>query len=153
MLRLRTPHYVLLLLALPLAYLLVTHIHDVRDTLSYSTRPLWDAPEVPARLLPHLQAAGVADVDAAACARHGWALRPQRARVVDATLLSTEIEMLEIRLAELDEHVDLFVVVESDHTLMGAPKVSAEWAAVLGGGRPSRWADMPAVRGPAVRAR
>jgi beta-1,4-mannosyl-glycoprotein beta-1,4-N-acetylglucosaminyltransferase len=138
MLRLRTPHYVLLLLALPLAYLLVTHIHDVRDTLSYSTRPLWDAPEVPARLLPHLQAAGVADDDAAACARHGWALRPQRARVVDATLLSTEIEMLEIRLAELDEHVDLFVVVESDHTLMGAPKVSAEWAAVLGGGRPSR---------------
>lgn len=48
-----------------------------------------------------------------------WA---RRARVIDATLLFNEIDLLEIRLNELDPHVDHFVVVEGNLTFSGAPK-------------------------------
>lgn len=103
--------------------------HTVQDTLSYSTRPLWDKPSDPAVLLPHLHAEGLPSDDLAACQRHGWdkkrAPTPgMDARyLIDAVLFSTELDLLEIRLRELWDVVDQFVVVESTHTLMGEPKV------------------------------
>ncbi|CAO1637909.1 unnamed protein product [Parajaminaea phylloscopi] len=101
--------------------------HTVQDAFSYSTRPLWDKPEDPAVLLPHLHAEGLSANDSAACARHGWAKRtptPGRSDryLIDAFLFSTELELLEIRLRELWDVVDLFVIVESTHTLMGEEK-------------------------------
>ncbi|CEH13551.1 glycosyltransferase family 17 protein [Ceraceosorus bombacis] len=99
--------------------------HDLQDTLSYSTRPLWDTTgkaEAPNHIIPHLQADGVAADDAAACARHGWVTREHDVKLVDAFLISTEVELLEARLRELEDVVDKFVIVESDYTLMGQPK-------------------------------
>lgn len=105
--------------------------HTVQDTLSYSTRPLWDKPSDPAVLLPHLHAEGLPSDDLAACQRHGWEkLREptpgmDRRYLIDAVLFSTELDLLEIRLRELWDVVDQFVVVESTHTLMGDEKVCA----------------------------
>ncbi|PWN28666.1 glycosyl transferase [Jaminaea rosea] len=102
--------------------------HTVQDTLSYSTRPLWDKPSDPAVLLPHLHAEGLPSDDLAACQRHGWEkLREptpgmDRRYLIDAVLFSTELDLLEIRLRELWDVVDQFVVVESTHTLMGDEK-------------------------------
>jgi beta-1,4-mannosyl-glycoprotein beta-1,4-N-acetylglucosaminyltransferase len=39
--------------------------------------------------------------------------------VFDAILFSNEMDMLEIRLRELYDVVDKFVIVESDHTFTG----------------------------------
>lgn len=101
--------------------------YTVHDAFSYSTRPLWDKPEDPSILLPHLHAEGLIPDDDAACARHGWNKRsptPGRSDryLIDAVLFSTELELYEIRLRELWDTVDLFVVVESTHTLMGEEK-------------------------------
>lgn len=38
----------------------------------------------------------------------------------DAILFSNEMEILEVRLHELHEVVDKFVIVESDHTFTGS---------------------------------
>lgn len=101
--------------------------HTFHDTLSYSTRPLWDHPEDPKVLLPHLHAEGLKADDEAACKRHGWGIRTptpgrQSRYLIDAVLFSTELDLLEIRLRELWDAVDKFVVVESTHNLMGQPK-------------------------------
>jgi beta-1,4-mannosyl-glycoprotein beta-1,4-N-acetylglucosaminyltransferase len=97
--------------------------HDLQDTFSYSTRPLWDKPDGPTQLIPHLHAEGVPADDSNACARHGWAMRsPAPEALVDVFLFSTELDLLEIRLRELWDVVDRFVLVESTHTLMGEPK-------------------------------
>ena len=44
-------------------------------------------------------------------------------RVFDCVLYNGEIEVLEIRLHELDSVVDNFVIVESDLTFSGHPKL------------------------------
>jgi beta-1,4-mannosyl-glycoprotein beta-1,4-N-acetylglucosaminyltransferase len=44
--------------------------------------------------------------------------------LIDVVLFSTEVELLEIRLQELSDVVDIFVVVESTHDLMGRERVS-----------------------------
>ncbi len=46
----------------------------------------------------------------------------RRPRIVDACLLFNEVDLLEIRLGELWDSVDRFVVVESDRSFAGAPK-------------------------------
>ena len=56
------------------------------------------------------------------CDLHGWTPRDKKPLLVDAVLLSSEIDMLEIRIREYLDHVDIFVVVESDRTFSGAPK-------------------------------
>lgn len=102
---------------------LVRDRHTVQDFVSYSTRPAWDAPDGPKTLLPHLQADGVPDDDAAACKRHSWQLRTAKPKVIDAFLFATELELLEVRLRELWDVVDEFVIVESTYSLMGQAKV------------------------------
>ena len=46
----------------------------------------------------------------------------RRPRFVDACLLFNEIDLLEIRMGELWDAVDLFVIVESNRSFAGAPK-------------------------------
>lgn len=106
---------ILLVLALPYRY-------NVQDALSYSTRPLWDTPETPRSSITHLQAAGVPANDSNSCSRHGWSPRQPGVALWDATLISTELDMLEIRLRELWDTVDLFLVMESTHTMTGIRK-------------------------------
>jgi beta-1,4-mannosyl-glycoprotein beta-1,4-N-acetylglucosaminyltransferase len=45
-----------------------------------------------------------------------------RPRLIDAFLFFNEVDILEIRLDELERVVDKFVIVESDHTFAGRPK-------------------------------
>lgn len=43
-------------------------------------------------------------------------------RVLDGFLVNDELDLLELRLSELDPIVDLFVAVQCDHSLRGEPK-------------------------------
>jgi len=56
------------------------------------------------------------------CKMHGWPARNQNIRVIDAVLMSNELDLLEIRLNELDSVVDYFFIVESNATFTGLPK-------------------------------
>lgn len=106
-----------------LLYLAAPYRHDAQDLLSYSTRPLWDKTEAPQQMLAHIQSPKVSANDDAACARHGWHTRPSPKPLLwDATLFSTELDLLEIRLSELWDVVDLFLVLESTHTMTGTEK-------------------------------
>ena len=53
---------------------------------------------------------------------HGQRERPKSVRVFDLFLFSFELDVLEMRLYELNATVDAFVIVESPWTLRGAPK-------------------------------
>ncbi|KAI0775098.1 glycosyltransferase family 17 protein [Trametes elegans] len=94
----------------------------IRNFLSYSTRPLWDKPLGPHTTLPHYYAEGVA-FDAHLCALHGWKAREAPLpEVWDAVLFSSELDLLEIRMAELAPVVSKFFVVEAERTFTGRPK-------------------------------
>ncbi|KAF9142901.1 hypothetical protein BG015_000601, partial [Linnemannia schmuckeri] len=47
--------------------------------------------------------------------------RPSRARIIDVVPVNDELDMLEVRMEELDSVVDLFVIVESEFTFMLKP--------------------------------
>ena len=53
-------------------------------------------------------------VDQELCKMHGWEQRKSTPEVWDAVIFSTELDLLEIRLNELDSVVDRFFIVESD---------------------------------------
>lgn len=75
------------------------------------------------------------------CGLHGWQERKTRPVVVDAVLVSTELDMLEIRWKEYKPFVDLFVVVESNMTFAGTPKrkyFAEQWT-----DRPNRFDFIP----------
>ncbi|KZT25366.1 glycosyltransferase family 17 protein [Neolentinus lepideus HHB14362 ss-1] len=93
----------------------------IRNFLSYSTRPLWDTPIGPRGILPHYYAEGVV-FDERLCSLHGWRSREQAAEVWDAILVSTEVDLLEVRMHELDSVVSKFFIVESALTFTGLPK-------------------------------
>lgn len=106
-----------------LLFLAAPYRHDAQDLLSYSTRPLWDKSEAPQQMLAHLQSPNVPANNTAACLRHGWQTRPSPQPMLwDATLFSTELDLLEIRLTELWDVVDLFLILESTHTMTGTEK-------------------------------
>ncbi|KXS14839.1 glycosyltransferase family 17 protein [Gonapodya prolifera JEL478] len=92
--------------------------------ISYSSRPLWDSLDgtVPSVQIPHYRTEGLSVDDAEACQRHGWTKLEKKRAVVDATIFSVELELLEIRMAELWDYVDAFVVLESGTTFTGLPK-------------------------------
>ena len=61
--------------------------------------------------------------DSQLCTVHGWRPRAKPLpRVIDAVIFSTELDLLELRLYELWNVVDLFLVVEADRTFSGEPK-------------------------------
>lgn len=103
---------------------LFTRDHTFQNTLSYSTRPLWDKGDStwPQHEIQHYTAWSVAANDSAACLRHGWTPYAQRPKVYDVIIFSVELELLELRLQELYEAVDVFVIVESTTTFTGKPK-------------------------------
>ena len=43
-------------------------------------------------------------------------------KIIDSILFFNELDLLELRLEELYDHVDMFLIVESDKTFTGKPK-------------------------------
>ncbi|KAJ3574541.1 hypothetical protein NP233_g1700 [Leucocoprinus birnbaumii] len=97
--------------------------YQIRNTISYASRPLWDHDEGPSQVLPHFYSEGIS-MDSHTCALHGWTKRKDEGniKVLDAILMSTELDLLEIRMNELDSVVDYFFIVESNATFTGLPK-------------------------------
>ncbi|KAG8907749.1 hypothetical protein FRB99_002248 [Tulasnella sp. 403] len=100
--------------------------HWFLNFLTYSFRPLYDQPTIPHNIITHLHSPGVPQNDKAACQRHGWDLwqgpSGRRSKVVDAVIFSIEVDLLEVRLAELSPLVSHFLILESTSTFTGLPK-------------------------------
>ncbi|KAH8118856.1 glycosyltransferase family 17 protein [Phellopilus nigrolimitatus] len=111
------------LFVLSLVYLWSQYHYQIHNALSYATRPLWDHADGPTDIIPHYFVDGMS-MDERACSLHGWQLRPAAAQVhvLDAVLMSSELDLLEVRLNELDTVVDRFFIVESNATFTGLPK-------------------------------
>ncbi|KAF9113022.1 hypothetical protein BGX27_002374 [Mortierella sp. AM989] len=99
--------------------------------IGYLIRPLWDSPRVQFdKVIVHYYAEGMSLRDR--CEAHGWTLSPALAdpsntavklpKVYDAVIFSVELDMLEIRIRELWDVVDKFVILESNATFTGLPK-------------------------------
>lgn len=86
----------------------------------YLTRPLWDHPERPFTVVPHYPRSTLPASEW--CSLHGWKPRASTPKVFDAVIFSVEIDLLQLRLRELYDVVDGFVILESDRTFTGLPK-------------------------------
>lgn len=113
----------LTLVVLGLLFITYQNQYQIRNTLSYSTRPLWDTADGPNNIIPHYYADGL-EFGSDTCQLHGWQRRDQSngLYVFDAVLMSSELDLLEIRMNELDAVVDRFFIVESNATFTGLPK-------------------------------
>ncbi|KAJ3314973.1 hypothetical protein HDV04_004773 [Boothiomyces sp. JEL0838] len=85
--------------------------------LTYFTRPLWEKPEKPFTMITHYYAPGIE-----LCELHNWKERTSEAKVYDAILFSVELDLLEIRLHELYDVVEKFIILESNSTFTGLSK-------------------------------
>ncbi|EGU12437.1 Glycosyltransferase family 17 protein [Rhodotorula toruloides ATCC 204091] len=103
-----------------LIYLVVLRPLLPRGAIAYATRPLWDHDERPSEVLEHYWAEGLDAADQ--CRLHGWEKRTDKPEMWDATIFSTELDLLLVRLHELSPAVDRFFLVESDRTFTGLPK-------------------------------
>lgn len=111
------------LFSLTAFYLLLQYQYQIKNALSYATRPLWDTADGPKIIIPHYYAFGM-KMDSHACQLHGWTQRDgqKTVKLLDAILMSTELDLLEIRMNELDTIVDNFLIIESNGTFTGLPK-------------------------------
>ncbi|KIY62315.1 glycosyltransferase family 17 protein [Cylindrobasidium torrendii FP15055 ss-10] len=112
-----------LFLTVILIIVLSQYHYQIRNFISYGTRPLWDKADGPSHIIPHFYAEGMM-LDTHACKLHGWQPREdlENAKVLDAVLMSSELDLLEIRLNELNPLVDRFFILESNATFTGLPK-------------------------------
>lgn len=118
------PRFIIIALFLLISlHLIWSNFFIFRNHLSYATRPIWDAPSSFLETITHYHAEGM-PIDAHICRLHGWDARPPQTETVifDAMLMSNEVDLLEIRLNELDPVVDYFVILESNATFTGLPK-------------------------------
>jgi len=93
------------------------HLRD----LGYITRPIWDKAPVPFTTVYTLDAT----VDPSAtdfCERHRLDPSASRPKIYDAVIFSVELDLLEVRIHELYDVIDTFVIVESNVTFSGEPK-------------------------------
>ncbi|KAJ7496983.1 glycosyltransferase family 17 protein [Mycena latifolia] len=105
-----------------LFYLVSQNHYQIGNALSSATRPIWDKAEGPKNIVTHYYSEGL-DIDASVCALHGWKARESsNVKILDAILMSTELDLLEIRMNELDPVVDRFYIIESNATFTGLPK-------------------------------
>lgn len=98
---------------------------DIVTDLGYYTRPIWDKELQTLDPQRHYYADGVPMKDL--CELNGWTFdnttsQQQRPKVYDAVIFSVELDLLEIRLAELWDAVDTFIILESNSTFTGASK-------------------------------
>ena len=104
-------------------FAIVQNQYQIKNIFSYTTRPLWDKNAGPNDVIPHYYVEGL-KMDANTCQLHGWKERrgKENLKVLDAVLMSSELDLLEIRMNELDSVVDYFLIVESNATFTGLPK-------------------------------
>ena len=112
----------------------------------YLVRPIWDKnPRTWNDTIVHYYSEGLTMQER--CHAHGWTYTPQggalaaagpggvidngadamegptrKGKVYDAVIFSVELDMLEIRMRELYDVVDYFVILESSRTFTGHPK-------------------------------
>ncbi|KAJ7643943.1 glycosyltransferase family 17 protein [Roridomyces roridus] len=111
-----------LLFTFVLVYLVSQNHYQIKNALSSATRPIWDKAEGPKNLVKHYYSEGL-DINDQVCQLHGWRERKSgKVKVLDAILFSTELDLLEIRLNELNPVVDRFYIIESNATFTGLPK-------------------------------
>ncbi|WWC90503.1 uncharacterized protein L201_005439 [Kwoniella dendrophila CBS 6074] len=97
--------------------------------LGYIFRPIWDKPEKPWINIKQVAPPGDIDnleIQKKWCNLHEWDIRQYnndvKPKIIDAILFSSELDLLEIRLKEYSNLVDIFVIVESNMTFSGKPK-------------------------------
>src|ERR1700761_3599774 len=100
--------------------------YKLKTIFSSATRPLWDTPTYPSKPIINLATAELFDSQQPdyICQLHNNA-KARRApfpEVWDAIIFSHDVEMLEIRIAELQDVVDKFIILESNVTYSGQPK-------------------------------
>lgn len=117
------PRFLIFVLFVSFLLILISRNYFVfRNTLSYATRPIWDKPLGFSQVIPHYYGENV-PTDTL-CHLHNWDVRDSHTGTVvfDAMLMNNELDLLEIRLNELDSVVDYFVILESNVTFTGLPK-------------------------------
>ena len=120
-------------------------LHRAADAAASLTRPLWDTDRTSG--LRHAIIANRVRIrgaraeqqplrfrDERDCADFGFRAlrespRSHTPRVFDVFMLANELEMLEVRLNELEHVVDTFVIIESNTTFTGRPKPMFYWDA------------------------
>jgi beta-1,4-mannosyl-glycoprotein beta-1,4-N-acetylglucosaminyltransferase len=118
-------HRKTLYIILPLAFILGLY-HVIANTyittdIGYLTRPLWDKVHEEWDIIPHYVTEDLSLERA--CQLHGWNLTTGTApKLIDAVIFSVELDMYEVRLRELWDVVDTFIVLESNATFTGNPK-------------------------------
>ncbi|KAF1798259.1 glycosyltransferase family 17 protein [Mucor lusitanicus] len=114
---------IMMFIASTLIYLIQSQSTLVRD-IGYYTRPLWDKNPNTFTTIPHYYAEDVPMETM--CQLHGWKLKPKeelaKNKVYDAIIFSVELDLLEIRIKELWNVVDTFVILESNATFTGVAK-------------------------------
>ena len=93
----------------------------MRD-LAYLTRPIWDnTEEMPKNLINHFEVKDAQPGEL--CAIHGWnalaAPERERIRIFDGFLISVELDLLEVRMRELVDVVDYFLILEATRSFSG----------------------------------
>jgi len=98
---------------LVMAVLAAVYFLTRRDTL-YLLRPIWDTKPKPWNTYSFWPYVPEVESNADYCRHYGWERRAaaRRPRIVDATLLSTEVSLLKLRLMETRDHVDVVILVE-----------------------------------------
>ncbi|KAL9552689.1 hypothetical protein MBANPS3_003647 [Mucor bainieri] len=114
---------IMMFIASTLIYLIQSQSTLVRD-IGYYTRPLWDKDPNTFKTIPHYYAEDVPMETL--CQLHGWKIKSKeklaKNKVYDAIIFSVELDLLEIRIKELWNVVDTFVILESNATFTGVTK-------------------------------
>ncbi|KAG9002194.1 hypothetical protein FRB90_011426, partial [Tulasnella sp. 427] len=91
--------------------------------VTYALRPIYDSQTVSVNVIKHIHSPGLPQSDLAACQRHGWDIwTGKKRKLVDAVIFSIELDLLEIRLAELYPVTSQFFILESTTTFTGLSK-------------------------------
>lgn len=113
-----------LLLVLSSIFCLVSVQPTLVTDFGYYTRPFWDRDPNSFRMIPHYYAEDVPLEDL--CQLHGWKLKNESERnnvkVFDAIIFSVELDLLQVRIKELWDIVDVFIILESNATFTGKSK-------------------------------
>ncbi|KAL5533749.1 hypothetical protein ACEPAG_209 [Sanghuangporus baumii] len=127
----RRRFFLLVLFLLAFVYPTVLYWYEIQSTITIAARPLLSSsPDGPRQILPHYYAENLPAFGDDICELHGWPPRTISESIEqqlwDAIILEgpteAELDLLEIRLNELDNLVDKFFIVESNRTINGTPK-------------------------------
>src|ERR1043166_412728 len=116
--RIKISFCILVLISISLTWILSQT--NLKRDIGYLTRPVWDKKPESWNVTKHYYASGLSTEEL--CKLHDWVPRKIRPKVFDAVIFSIELDLLEIRLQELWDVVDYFVILESNRTFTGNKK-------------------------------